>query len=222
MTADLRVWLAEVSTDDVTIRAALTPTRSVWLRYDFIRTGPKGEIWLTAALRSEPPTFAGDSVSESWTLSPGDVLPLVHTSDRESPGSVLVWRYDEPRSAADQLQALLEAGVGLPVREVHLQRQECTPGELETRLGEQAAIRRLGSRNSSRGVAVTTCDRCHLPLSDPTSVRLGIGPECLKYYSVDVLAAARSRSTSIRRRSAVKSKRWLNVVRQWVEALGPN
>ncbi|WP_460790920.1 DUF6011 domain-containing protein [Nocardioides maradonensis] len=57
-------------------------------------------------------------------------------------------------------------------------------------------VERLGRRPFRPGhglkrFAVTTCAKCGQPLSDPNSVVLGIGPDCLKYFDPEVLAAAR-------------------------------
>lgn len=83
-------------------------------------------------------------------------------------------------------------------------------------MGGERLIRRLGSR-AERGTPVRDCAHCGLPLSDPTSVRLGIGPECRSRYDSEVRhAAATKRPGSRVRLGAKKPKHWIRALRLWL------
>lgn len=120
-------------------------------------------------------------------------------------------------AAAVVLHEVLGATLGLPVDRVRLHRQQCTPVELERRLGDEATLRRLGGPTGRKRPAVSQCDRCGPPLSDPVSVQLGIGPECRRYYSKEVLRRLRSPGHISPRPGSIKEKEWLATVEPWLQ-----
>lgn len=65
--------------------------------------------------------------------------------------------------------------------------EECGPAEANRRFSALDLVRRRRIAATPRSVAVGTCLRCGLPLSDPESVRFGLGRECRVKLGKDVL-----------------------------------
>jgi len=211
---NIRFALTETDTDRLLVTAPGVEGASV-LRCDFVRGDRGEEIWIAwPAVSSEewrPAAQAG-----AWSLGPGWKLPLTLAPD--APGDhppVLVFRERSAADAAHRVQTLVAGTWGIPEGRARLEKITCTPAELERRvLGEQT-VRRLVARSTPRGPAVRTCERCGQPLTDPSSVALGIGPECRKYYSAEILRAVKTRSVVLPKPSAQKPTAWAQAIRDW-------
>ena len=60
-------------------------------------------------------------------------------------------------------------------------------------------------------------------MSDPVSVEVGIGPECRKHYSAEVLRAVRSKQRSLVRAGSVRETEWLAMIHQvWLSETAPS
>lgn len=211
---DVRFALTETDTDRLLVTAPDVGVRP--LRCDFVRGDRGEEIWIAwASVGSEEWRAAGQA--GAWSLGPDWKLPLTPATDAaEGHPPVLVFRERSATDAAQRVQTVIEELWGIPEGRARLEKNACTPAELERRvLGEQTT-RRLVTRAMSRGPAVRTCERCGQPLSDPRSVMLGIGPECRKYYSAEVLRAVKARSVVLPKPSAQKPTTSAKAIRDWL------
>lgn len=206
---DVASWLNDLATDCVRVSVPVQ-TEGLRLRFDFVRTEHGAEIWL-AAYAPTPLLLAQYVRQAPWTLTPGGRLPLIASGEDVEVPAVVVWRETAPAAAAARLRSVLEGSLRLDADRVHLDRDECTPLELERRQGDQATIRHLRQRRAS-SPALTTCYHCGHPLSDPVSVKLGIGPECRSSYSTEVLTAIQSKKRTTIRQGSVKPKEWLRTI----------
>jgi Family of unknown function (DUF6011) len=208
------VSLSDIGTDLLRIRI-LSRTRSrtfFRLRLDYVGSPAQPEIWMSGGsvnqalmqrlLRSSPSV-----------LSPGLQLPLIAPSSDATP-TVLVWRVSGPREAAEKLREVVGDHLGVHPGCLRTDKETCSPMELERRVGWDATVRRLRGRRTRKHAVVNFCDHCGQGLSDPNSVAIGIGPECLKYYSRDVLTAARHNNAQLLRTGAKLPNRWLHEVAQ--------
>ena len=212
---DLTWWLSETDTYGVHVEVPASATARLDLRYDFVRTGVGLQVWLAAIARS-PELLQAYLTTGPWTLTEPGRLPLVSALPDLVAPAVVVWRHATPKAAALALHEVLGETLALPVDRVRLHRQQCTPAELERRLGDEATIRRLGGRAGRKRPAVSQCDRCGQPLSDPVSVQLGIGPECRKHYSKEVIRRLRSPGQTFPRPGSIREKEWLATVEPWL------
>lgn len=211
---NVRFALTETDTDRLLVTAPGVEGASV-LRCDFVRGDRGEEIWIAwPAVSSEEWRRAAQA--GAWSLGPGWKMPLTLAPD--APGAhppVLVFRERSAADAAHRVQTLVAGTWGIPEGRARLEKITCTPAELERRvLGEQT-VRRLVARSTPRGPAVRTCERCGQPLTDPSSVALGIGPECRKYYSAEILRAVKTRSVVLPKPSAQKPTAWAQAIRDW-------
>lgn len=206
---DVASWLNDLATDCIRVNVPIR-SAALQLRFDFVRTDHGAEIWL-AAYAPTPLLLAQYVRQAPWTLTPGGRLPLIAAGEDLEVPAVVVWRETAPAAAAARLRNVLEGSLRLDADRVHLDRDECTPLELERRQGDQATIRHLRQRRAS-SPALTTCHHCGHPLSDPVSVRLGIGPECRSSYSTEVLTAIQSKKPTTIRQGSVKPKEWLRTI----------
>ena len=206
--------LTETDTDRLLVTAPdADGVRSI--RCDFVRGDRGEEIWIAcAAANSEE--WRAAAQAGAWSLGPGWKLPLTLASEApEGHPPLLVFRERSASEAAQQVQAVVADLWGTPDDSARLEKITCTPAELERRvLGEQTT-RRLVARAASRGPAVRTCERCGQPLTEPASVALGIGPECRKYYSAEVLRAVTTRSVVLPKPSAQKPTNWAKAIQDW-------
>lgn len=218
LSADLLLYLNDPGTDTVHVQVAPSSGEqetSLRCRADFVRKKRSIQIW--AAVFVEVPLLRDRlvNVGSVTTLTTSWALPLVPASSSTEVPAVLVWRYSTAREATAGLRAILETQLETTTDRVRFDREECSPGEIERRVQTQHAIRRLRERRA-RPAAVRTCDRCGQPLSDPVSVQLGIGPECLKYYSDVVIKAIRSPRDAPERAAAKTPSVWLKaIVNAW-------
>jgi hypothetical protein len=217
VTKDLEFFLSELETDTVYVDVASARGGVVLrMRLDFVRAGGRNAIWLACLikgrtmleeLRAERPLV----LSQNWSL------PLVRPRPDLLPPQIAVWRTTSASKAANAVRAALETRLGLAADRIRLTRDVCTPIELDRRVTGQATIRRLRQSRPRRDFASRACDRCGQPLSDPQSVRLGIGPECRKYYSRIVLDAVRRPGAEVERPGTKSQKAWLSSVRDaWI------
>ena len=206
---DVASWLNDLATDCVRVNVPIR-SAALKLRFDFVRTDHGAEIWL-AAYAPTPLLLAQYVRQAPWTLTPGGRLPLIPAGEDVEAPAVVVWRETAPAAAAARLRGVLAGSLRLDADQVHLDRDECTPLELERRQGDQATIRHFRQRRAS-SPALTTCYHCGHPLSDPVSVKLGIGPECRHKYSAEVLAAIQNKKRTTVRQGSLKPKDWLRTI----------
>lgn len=216
-TDDVRFILSEADTDRLVVTAASGESTRT-LRCDFVRGDRGDEIWIAWAAGDDEEWQAAAQAG-AWALGIDWKLPLVPATEAlVGHPPVLVHRERSTGDAAQRVQAVLTTVWGRSDQHARLEKVACTPAELERRvLGEQT-VRRLVRRATSRGAALRTCERCGQPLSDPASVSVGIGPECRKYYSAEVLRAVKTRSTKLPKPSAQKPTAWVHALREWLAA----
>lgn len=210
--SDLLYTLSLLETDEV----RLSVEGEIRVRCDFVRA-ERDEIWVSAKTLDEPLHLHLAALPGAHQLSPGLRLPLRPSAAAPDtfPGLV-VWKAPSPAQACHAVDLLQRAW---PTQgRWRFEVVACSPAELERRVSGHTLIRRLGSR-AERGTPVRDCAHCGLPLSDPTSVRLGIGPECRRHYHGEVLrAAATTRKSGVRvRLGAKKPTQWIRSLRPWLE-----
>jgi hypothetical protein len=213
---DLTLWLSEADTDAIQVEVSANTIAPLDLRFDFVQT-KRGriEVWLTGIAR-DPVQIQAYLSTDAWTLSDSKQLPLIAAPRDSTPPALVVWRCPTPSMGANTLHHILGDTLGLPVEQVRLHRQQCTPGELERRIADHATVHRLRQRKVRKNPHLADCDRCGLPLSDPVSVQLGIGPECRKHYSQEVIRTIRNPSRTLPRPGSVRAERWLQTIQTWV------
>lgn len=102
---------------------------------------------------------------------------------------------NDPRAACTRVRELLQVGLEITdLERVSVGLQRCEDAEEMRRLREIEGLphRRAHGGGTSRAPAVSTCERCGAPLSDPHSVAVGVGPECEKYYDRTMLQRIRN------------------------------
>lgn len=93
--------------------------------------------------------------------------------------------------------------------------EECGPAEANRRFIALDLVRRRRIAAAPRGIAVGTCLRCGLPLSDPESVRFGLGRECRVKLGKDVLRAlARPKSIPHATIGAREQRAWARLIEE--------
>lgn len=124
-----------------------------------------------------------------WESFAPDRLHLSrHGEDEFTHGQVAVClvRTADARELADMVFGAVfnEFMVDDPNR-LTLHIEECSPREVTRRFEELGRLGRLIPRRGtsrSRGIAIASCRICGQPLSDPESVKIGIGPECRRRH----------------------------------------
>jgi hypothetical protein len=140
----------------------------------------------------------------------GRLRPL----SEEALPSIAVWAAATPRATGSRLLEIYRDALTLSPSRVKLELVVCPPAEADRRSREHSQLQRLRARPTGRRFPQVDCLRCGHPLSDPSSVRLGIGPECEKYFSTGFLRLARSRPESPMMWLRAKSQQvWLQEVR---------
>lgn len=209
--SELQYQLSLLETDTV----LLSLDGHVRLRCDFVRTDRGDQIWVSAKVVDQSLHTRLAAVPGAHQPGPGLRLPLrpATAEPAEIPG-LLVWRATTPALACQAVE-LAQQAWPTPGR-WRIEVEVCSTAELERRVSGERLIRRLGSR-AQRGTPVRDCAHCGLPLSDPTSVRLGIGPECYSRYHSEVRHAAVTRKPGTHvRLGAKKPKHWLRDLRPWL------
>lgn len=170
---------------------------SSWLATpDDLRAAPSGPLWMTLP---------------DWRLP---LTPLVDPMSQLPALGVL--QFPDVRSATGMAQSIAEARLLDAVAGSTVAVEECDQAEANRRLGAGVMIdRRRGRSGGGRArFAESTCLKCGMPLSDPESVKIGVGPECRRHLGADVLGALRS--TSRARCHVLGARRpthWIEVVR---------
>lgn len=186
---DLIYFLSELQTDAVHIQVAGSRGGvALRMRLQSVQDGVSPMIWTACLVRGK--RLHGELVVEGPSaLSPGWFLPLVEPSTPPVLPEVLVWRRPTPQAATEVVTTCLQRRLDIAVDRVRLRREICTPRELDLRLTGETGRRGHRDGGGRSGFPVRTCDRCGRPLNDAVSVQVGIGPECRKYYSHEVIAA---------------------------------
>lgn len=169
-------------------------------------------FWLSAWLAARSAT----TDSYRWLTLRGWRLPLV-------PLDAGPWR--APDLGVLQLPTLEEAA-SLTVALVaaitdnadlmpSLRPEECSPVEASRRAEVSGLILRKRQIARSRSLPQAACLKCGLPLSDPTSVSIGLGPECRKHFSSRDIKDLRSGSPIRKSLIGARSpKQWVRDVSQ--------
>lgn len=216
--ADLRVTIAlRLSEIDVdTLYVAVMPRAGsdpiVKMRVDPVGNASDAEFW--TALLVEDPAVAGPLLNANpRTLSPRQRLPLrpVIVEGLTVP-MTFVWTAKEPHSSAKAMCDLLKQDLEVSAKRIRIRAVRCSAVEHNRRLDLADTVRRVSGHRRARRLAVAYCERCGQPLSDQASVRLGIGPECLKHYSHREVKAIRSGTTHPLRHGALKPSAWARAV----------
>ena len=194
--AQSRVWarLAR-ALDDRRTDFAVLACDSFRARFDFVSTPSGVQVWVTLRAPTE----------RAWALFPGSqfireahaVAPRARRflPVRRRPASssdwLLVWMFTSIPDARVEVKDEFLASSPDQAPELTVSRHPA-----DTHAAFDREVERLGARPYRPGQGhkrfpVTTCAKCGQPLSDPRSVVLGIGPDCLKYYDPKVLAEAR-------------------------------
>lgn len=93
--------------------------------------------------------------------------------------------------------------------------EECSPVEASRRAEVSGLILRKRQIARSRSLPQAACLKCGLPLSDPTSVSIGLGPECRKHLSSRDIEDLRSGSPIRKSLIGARSpKQWVRDVSQ--------
>jgi hypothetical protein len=217
---DIRAHLESISADDLEIRipvkaAANTHVPDFVMHVTYVQASTTDvENWIVTFVRKQ--AVLDDLLpTNPVTLAEDFGLPFRAPPEICEGVVPLVWR---PRSAAQaeaRLREILEEHLHISPERPHLSLTECTTIELERRLDVSTVTRRLQARRASGSLARAVCDRCGLPLSDRESVRLGIGPECRKYYLPEVLQAVSRSDDMPPQRSGVTKEDWIAMLRGW-------
>ncbi|NYE38621.1 hypothetical protein F4692_003771 [Nocardioides cavernae] len=182
--------------DDRRTEAATLTISEFQARFDYVAAESGVQVWAT--LRNAPRAawsahHESRFIREARAIAPSALgLVPVHTApDVDASAWLLVWAFTSIPDAR------------VAVKSQFLEASPDTAPELKVERHPVAAVaefdravERLGSRQYRPGqgrkrFAVTSCARCGQPLSDPNSLILGIGPDCLKYFDPTVLVAAK-------------------------------
>lgn len=208
--SELSYMLSLPETDEV----LFTVQSQVRMRCDFIQTSSV-QIWITAKVDDPASRTALVALGDAQQPGPGLTLPLRNAVGEppELP-CLLVWQAATPAHAARTVTRITAAWPTAGTW--RMESRSCTPAELERRIEGARTIRRVAARGERR-TSVSTCAHCGLPLSDPESVALGIGPECRRRYQPEVLRAARNRRPANLPGLGAKSpKQWVKALRPWL------
>jgi hypothetical protein len=189
-------------------------------RFDFVAAESGVQVWVTVQTAKERAwnAFSGSRfIREAHAIAPG---AREFVSPQMLPGGasgwLLVWVFTSiPDARAEVKDEFLASSPELaPMLTVG---RHPLPTEAEF----DREVERLGSRSYRPGhghkrFAVTTCAKCGQPLSDPRSVVLGIGPDCLKYFDPKVLAAAKTwKPGSVRTLGRTPSEYFSGIADEW-------
>ncbi len=189
-------------------------------RFDFVAAESGVQIWVTIQNPTEHAwrAFAGSRfIREAHAIAPG-TRKFVSTEmpPRGVSGWLLVWAFTSAPDARVAVKDEFLASSPDVAPDLTVERHSL-PAEAEF----DREVQRLGSRPYRPGqghkrFAVTTCAKCGQPLSDPRSVVLGIGPDCLKYFDPKVLAAAKKwKPDSVRALGRTTSEFFAAVTTGW-------
>ena len=213
------LWLSELETDAVHLRVESSKGGGLVLelRVDFLFDRNASDIWIAALVKGD--LLWRELAREGpVALGPGWTLPPRVLSEQPDLPAVLVWQVTSSAAAGSVLTRLLQDRLKIGAERVQVDRECCSPVELDKRLSDSVTLRRLQQKRGRKHAIVASCDRCGQPLSDPDSVALGIGPECRKFYSKEVLAAVRSPQAPMPRRGGKSQRGWRDaVIAAWGE-----
>ena len=144
-------------------------------------------------------------------------LPLkpLDAPERYLPG-LGVLQFATEQAVGQSAEMIAAQMLGRDAASAKLSVEECSPAEANRRYGITALVHRRHGNGGRKRFAETTCLKCGLPLSDPTSVALGIGPECRRQMGQDAIRAlavptGSSRSIIL---GAQKPATWVGVVQR--------
>lgn len=172
--------------------------------------------WLSAWVEQIGPAMEGGD----WRTLSQWRLPLVALNEpsRQLPG-LAVQLFPNANAAADCAQHILQ-GVDQAPGRYTVTFEECSPAEADRRLNARGLLaRRHGTSGTGTSrTAGVSCLKCGLPLSDPASVKIGIGPECRRRLGDDVIQALRGPTPQRRELiGAKRPKQWAITIRRIFE-----
>jgi len=207
--------LDERSTDFVVVAAG-----SCRARFDFVSSDSGVQVWVTMRNPSQRAWIAEAEsrfIRQAHAISAGarTFEPKGPRFD-DVPGRLLVWVFTSTADARVEVKDEFLKSSPDAAPELTVVRRS-RPSEAEF----DREVERLGGRlyrpgHGNRRFAVTTCAKCGQPLSDPRSVVLGIGPDCVKYFHPKVLAAAKKwKPGSVRALGRTRSEFFSQVTAPW-------
>ncbi|WP_457113074.1 DUF6011 domain-containing protein [Marmoricola sp. URHA0025 HA25] len=183
-------------------------------RLDFVEDAGQVELWVTCDTKS-PDTWMR-LMDGAHCLSRGGKLPLrPAAAKRAAVVPLLVRRFATIDNGVWHTREVFIDVLRIPEDRIvaHANRAEYHAGA--TREAIEYKAKKIGSRayrpGGTRRFAVTYCDRCGQPLSDPTSVAYGVGPECRRYYGIEVLEAVRRWKPGMIRVTGRKLAEWVAI-----------
>ena len=182
-----------------------------------------GRVRIDKVIDEQKPYWLSTWLEQAELALPGDWktltrwrLPLVALNDpsRQLPG-LAVQLFADAKAAADRAHRMLQ-GNDPSAGRYQVTVEECSPAEADRRLNARGLLTRrhgTGGRTGTSRIAEVSCLKCGLPLSDPASVKIGIGPECRRRIGDDVIQALRNPTPQ--RRELIGAKR----PKQWAIAI---
>jgi hypothetical protein len=166
--------------------------------------------WLSVYIHGQQPPIPG-----TWMTLNDWKLPLtpIDTPLQQLPGLGVRQLTDE-RSAGSLAEQVTVALLGNHASEVKLTVEECDQAEANRRYGITVLVHRRHGTGGRRRLPETNCLKCGLPLSDPVSIKVGVGPTCRRNMAADAIHAL-SNPKSARHvvLGARKPKAWVAVIR---------
>lgn len=143
-------------------------------------------------------------------------LPLrpLKVPEQQLPG-LGVLQFAQEKAAGEAAQVIASRLLGEDAAVVKLSAEECSQSEANRRYGIAVLVHRRHGHGGRKRFVETTCLKCGLPLSDPTSVKIGIGPACRRQMGRDAIRALSVPQGSSRRviLGARASKAWVTLVK---------
>lgn len=144
-------------------------------------------------------------------------LPLkpLDVPKRHLPGLGVLQVADE-QTLGRSVETITSRMLGNDAEGVRLSAEECSQAEANRRYGVTVLVNRRRGNGARKRFVETTCLKCGLPLSDPISVKVGIGPECRRQMGQDAIRALSADAGSRRRiiLGARKPATWVSVVQR--------
>lgn len=167
-------------------------------------------FWLSAWL----PAHSSILADHPWRTLRSWRLPLVafNAGSWSTPG-LGVLRLASVEEAASLAASLVPSITQDANLLPNLHTEECSPAEASRRTEVGVLILRKRQIARSRGFTQSSCLKCGLPLSDPTSVAIGLGPECRKHLPQLTVGDLQSRSPQRRFLIGARhAKQWVQIV----------
>lgn len=162
-------------------------------------------VWISGSVLPVPGPWM---TLRKWRLP----LSRLASPAQQLPGLGVLQLADE-NSAGSFSERIVIGLLGGDASTVRLAVEECSQVEANRRYGITVMVHRRHGTGGRKRLPETTCLKCGLPLSDPTSVKIGIGPECRRRLEQDAIRALSSpRSAHRIILGAREPKAWINLI----------